>query len=86
MHYNFLIEYFNLFVGNRWIVALWTATAHKQPPIDLSELQDIEIEYPNTYPVSVVVKKFVSLSELLLWFYKCAFNVLCLPSDTLSDS
>lgn len=40
------------FTGNRWIVSFWTATAHKQPPLDLTELQDIEIEYPNTYPVS----------------------------------
>lgn len=40
------------FTGNRWLVSFWTATAHKQPPLDLSELQDIEIEYPNTYPVS----------------------------------
>jgi len=38
------------FTGNRWIVALYTATAHKQPPLDLSELQDVEIEYPNKYP------------------------------------
>lgn len=40
------------FTGNRWIVSFWTATVHKQPPLDLSELQDIEIEYPNSYPVS----------------------------------
>lgn len=39
------------FTGNRWLVSFWTATAHKQPPLDLTELQDIEIEYPNTYPV-----------------------------------
>jgi len=38
------------FTGNRWIVSFWTATPHKQPPLDLSELQDIEIEYPNSYP------------------------------------
>lgn len=38
--------------GNRWLVSLWTATPHKQPPLDLTELEDIEIEYPNSYPVS----------------------------------
>lgn len=38
--------------GNRWIVALYTATAHKQPPLDLSELQDVKIDFPNKYPVS----------------------------------
>lgn len=44
-------DYWNdRFTGNRWIVAFWTATAHKQPPLDLTELQDIEIEYPNNYP------------------------------------
>lgn len=26
--------------GNRWLVSLWTATPHKQPPIDLTELKD----------------------------------------------
>jgi len=36
--------------GNRWIVALFTATPHKQPPLDLTELEDVEIEYPNKYP------------------------------------
>ncbi|KAG5679212.1 hypothetical protein PVAND_008797 [Polypedilum vanderplanki] len=41
------------YTGNRWIVSLWTATAHKQPPLDLTELEDIEIEYPNSYPGEV---------------------------------
>ncbi len=31
------------FSGNRWLVTLWTSTAHKQPPLDLTELQDITI-------------------------------------------
>ena len=40
-------------LGNRWIVTLYTATAHKQPPLDLSELEDVKIEFPNKYPVSL---------------------------------
>lgn len=40
------------FTGNRWIVALFTATAHKQPPLDLSELENVHIDYPNKYSVS----------------------------------
>lgn len=31
------------FPGNRWLVSLWTATPHKQPPLDYTELQDIQI-------------------------------------------
>ncbi|CRK95863.1 CLUMA_CG009310, isoform A [Clunio marinus] len=38
------------FTGNRWIVSLWTATAHKQPPLDLSELENVKIDYPKAYP------------------------------------
>lgn len=54
--------YFNTFInflGNRWIVALFTATAHKQPPLDLAELEDVEIEYPNKYPVSFAIAAYV---------------------------
>lgn len=50
----------NVMLGNRWIVALYTATAHKQPPLDLSELQDVEIEYPNKYPVCATFVKEIS--------------------------
>jgi hypothetical protein len=28
-----------LFLGNRWILPLWTKTPHKQPPLDLTELE-----------------------------------------------
>jgi hypothetical protein len=48
------------FTGNRWIVALFTATAHKQPPLDLSELQDIVIEYPNKYPGEIEKLEYTS--------------------------
>ncbi|XP_075161537.1 wurmchen 1 transmembrane protein [Haematobia irritans] len=27
--------------GNRWLVSIWTATPHKQPPLDLTELKDV---------------------------------------------
>jgi len=27
--------------GNRWLVSIWSATPHKQPPLDLTELQDV---------------------------------------------
>ncbi|XP_039763879.1 uncharacterized protein LOC120636462 [Pararge aegeria] len=26
--------------GNRWIVSIWSATPHKQPPLDLTELEN----------------------------------------------
>ncbi|XP_061391165.1 uncharacterized protein LOC133326553 isoform X2 [Musca vetustissima] len=26
--------------GNRWLVSIWSATPHKQPPLDLTELKD----------------------------------------------
>lgn len=32
--------------GNRWIVSLWTATPHKQPPLDLTELEDVRSFQP----------------------------------------
>ncbi|CAD7082671.1 unnamed protein product [Hermetia illucens] len=27
--------------GNRWLVSFWTATPHKQPPLDFTELRDV---------------------------------------------
>lgn len=27
------------FTGNRWIVSIWSATPHKQPPLDFTELE-----------------------------------------------
>lgn len=27
--------------GNRWLVSIWTATPHKQPPLDFTELKDV---------------------------------------------
>lgn len=27
--------------GNRWLVSIWSATPHKQPPLDLTELKDV---------------------------------------------
>ncbi|CAH1179338.1 unnamed protein product [Phaedon cochleariae] len=32
--------------GNRWIASLWTATPHKQPALDYTELQDISTQTP----------------------------------------
>lgn len=28
--------------GNRWLVSIWSATPHKQPPLDLTELKTCE--------------------------------------------
>lgn len=28
--------------GNRWLVSIWSATPHKQPPLDLTELEDVQ--------------------------------------------
>lgn len=27
--------------GNRWLVSIWSATPHNQPPLDFTELQDV---------------------------------------------
>lgn len=34
--------------GNRWIVSLWTATPHQNPPLDLTELEDVGSFYPKS--------------------------------------
>lgn len=34
--------------GNRWIVSLWTATPHNQPPLDLTELEEVGSFYPKS--------------------------------------
>lgn len=38
--------------GNRFLVSLYTVSPHKNPPLDLSELQNVTIDYPSAYPVS----------------------------------
>uniref|UniRef100_U5ELL6 Putative conserved plasma membrane protein n=1 Tax=Corethrella appendiculata TaxID=1370023 RepID=U5ELL6_9DIPT len=46
--------------GNRWLVSIWSATPHKQPPLDFTELKDVksfypanpEIEHPAEYSVT----------------------------------
>ncbi|XP_053675140.1 uncharacterized protein LOC128725426 [Anopheles nili] len=46
--------------GNRWLVSFWSATPHKQPPLDLTELKDAshfqpvnpDVERPVEYTVS----------------------------------
>lgn len=35
-------------IGNRWIVSLWTATPHQNPPLDLTELEDVSSFYPKS--------------------------------------
>ncbi|CAO1314278.1 unnamed protein product [Diamesa tonsa] len=45
------------YTGNRWIVSLWTA-GPQQPPLDLSELKDVKIDFPINYPV-----KYTSVSH-----------------------
>ncbi|XP_055321619.1 uncharacterized protein LOC129577870 [Sitodiplosis mosellana] len=37
--------------GNRWIVSLWTATPHQNPPLDLTELEDVSSFYPKSADV-----------------------------------
>lgn len=32
--------------GNRWLVSLWTATPHKQPSLDYTELKYVHIQRP----------------------------------------
>jgi len=39
---------------------LFTATAHKQPPLDLSELENVHIDYPNKYPGEIEKPEYTS--------------------------
>lgn len=39
LHFQKCISTWN--TGNRWMVTLWTATPHKQPPLDLTELENV---------------------------------------------
>lgn len=32
--------------GNRWLVSIWSATPHQQPPLDLTELKDASVFQP----------------------------------------
>lgn len=32
--------------GNRWLVSIWSATPHQQPPLDLTELKDVSVFQP----------------------------------------
>lgn len=38
------------YLGNRWILPIWTKTPHLQPPLDLTELNDEYIPPPVTEP------------------------------------
>lgn len=40
------------FAGNRWIVSIWSATPHKQPPLDFTELEANyqPVHYVHPYP------------------------------------
>ncbi|XP_049886265.1 uncharacterized protein LOC126381321 [Pectinophora gossypiella] len=37
--------------GNRWIVSIWSATPHKQPPLDFTELEnpDHQVHYMHSF-------------------------------------
>ncbi|XP_030372887.1 uncharacterized protein LOC115622904 [Scaptodrosophila lebanonensis] len=48
--------------GNRWLVSIWSATPHKQPPLDFTELKDgsyFQSLHPTThqqvFPEEVIV-------------------------------
>ncbi|CAA9998462.1 unnamed protein product [Nesidiocoris tenuis] len=36
--------------GNRWVLPIWTQTPFKQPPLDLTELEDVAADYPSRLP------------------------------------
>lgn len=60
-----LLRFFNnniLLLGNRWIIPLWTTTPHKQPPLDLKEL---ELDYipPPQYFEAVSVPEYSELQK-----------------------
>ncbi|XP_013113181.1 uncharacterized protein LOC106091256 [Stomoxys calcitrans] len=47
--------------GNRWLVSIWTATPHKQPPLDLTELKDVSYfqklqPAPRIFPEDVITQ------------------------------
>ncbi|XP_017780282.1 PREDICTED: uncharacterized protein LOC108565370 [Nicrophorus vespilloides] len=45
------------YTGNRYILSLWTATPHKQPPLDCTELN------PSVIPTSIVTELPRSTTE-----------------------
>ncbi|XP_044758300.1 uncharacterized protein LOC123316333 [Coccinella septempunctata] len=50
--------------GNRWLISLWTATPHQQPPLDYTELKIISVAKENSkLPPSPQSQK-VEYSEL----------------------
>lgn len=51
--------------GNRWIVSLWTATPHKNPPLDLTELEEVGPFYPKS--VSICRAYFWPVNQLNLY-------------------
>lgn len=55
--------------GNRFLVSLWTSTAHKQPPLDLHELEGVKSFHPRT------VKIFFKLFSIVRFLY--VFICLC---------
>nr|XP_029722572.1 uncharacterized protein LOC109420285 [Aedes albopictus]XP_029722573.1 uncharacterized protein LOC109420285 [Aedes albopictus] len=53
--------------GNRWLVSIWSATPHKQPPLDLTELKDVRSFQP------VNVSTYLAVSRI---------NISCKLTET----
>ncbi|XP_045464770.1 uncharacterized protein LOC123674013 [Harmonia axyridis] len=50
--------------GNRWLVSLWTATPHQQPPLDYTELKVISVPKDNSELPPTLEFHRVEYSEL----------------------
>lgn len=48
--------------GNRWVNSLWTATAHKQPPLDLTELEDVKTFVPAPANTEYDAREFAAVA------------------------
>lgn len=48
--------------GNRWIASLWTATPHQNPPLDLTELEEVGSFYPKSVSYRFVADCFAEFS------------------------
>ena len=54
--------------GNRWIVSIWSATPHQQPPLDLTELEDVSVFQPINVSVSTSTSTRIEFKLYLFIF------------------
>ncbi|XP_067646864.1 uncharacterized protein wrm1 [Eurosta solidaginis] len=49
--------------GNRWLVSIWSATPHLQPPLDLTELKDASY-FEKLYPKPQIFREDIEAQEV----------------------